>query len=100
MGQEDAGLKAGCGHLPSCCWIQDKAKRDIVALVRHLHLSKIDFLEDLREARDPVLLANGEKRFGVLKGNLGTGPPRTRVVTAEWSLLLQRPTWSLSLDLH
>ena len=31
-------------------------------------MSKIESLEDLREARDPVLLANGEMRFGVLKG--------------------------------
>ena len=31
-------------------------------------MSKIDSLEDLREAGDPVLLENGEMRFGV-KGN-------------------------------
>ena len=32
--------------------------------MRHLRLSKIELLEDLREARDPVLLANGEMRLG------------------------------------
>lgn len=39
------------------------------SLGRLLPLSKIGSLEDLREAGDPVLLANGEMRFGVLKGN-------------------------------